>query len=413
MTDDGDVWIPQLADTPTRRTVLGLAGAGVVGAVGLGELSARTSLELDVAVPDDEWHVPGRDSRQTSTVPSAELRGEPREVWSLRLGERRLSDHSVPPLVVGEAVVFAHGHSVSAFDAASGTRRWTWASPRRGWYRGQVLVVGETVVVVGPERVRGLALDSGRQRWVFGRPVHERACRVGDAVAVVSEGADGDRLTLLDAATGKPHWRVGGRAGPAPLCLLDGTLFAVHGSQVVAFDPVDGTELFAVDAPLSSAAGLPYGVAAADGTVFFGMQPAGPAGDIGVEDPRVVAVDSANGEVTWTTDLDGDDGAVGSPQVAVSGGTLYGANSQADQVFALDVVTGERRWSAVLYGANGAVVVGDRVVARSDEAVVTVDAATGERVAAHELDDPGYGEMAYGDGRLYVRHDETLTALSW
>lgn len=416
MTDDDgdDVWVPQLEDTPTRRTVLGLAGAGVIGAVGLGELSARTPLELDAAVPDDEWHVPGRDSQQTSTAPSGELRGEPTEVWSLRLGERRLSDHSVPPLVVGDAVVFAHGHSVSTFDAASGDRRWTWVSPHRRGYRGQVLVVGETVVAVGPDRVRGLALASGRQRWVFGRRVRQRACRVGDAVAVVTEAADGDSLALLDAATGKPHWLGAGQTAPTPLCVLDGRLVGVDESRVVALDPVDGTELFAVDARMSSAFGLPYGVAAADGTIYFGMQPEGPAGDTGSEDPRVVAVGLSDGEVTWTTDLDGDDdGGVGSPQMAVSGGTVYGANWQADQVFALDARTGERRWVADLSEANGPVVVGDRVVARNDEAVVTVDAATGERVAAHELDDPGWGEMAYGDGRLYVRHEETLTALSW
>jgi len=411
--DDEDVWVPQFEGTPTRRTVLGLAGAGVVGAVGLGELSARTPLELDASVPDDEWHLPGRDSQQTRTVPNGELRGEPTEVWSGKPGERRLSDQPVPPLVVGDAVVFTHGHSVSAFDAASGERRWTWTSPRRGWYRGQVLVVGETVVVVGLDRVRGLALDSGRQRWMFGRLAHERACCVGDAVAVVTEGDDGDRLALLDAATGQPHWLGAGQTAPVPLCVLDERLVGIDDSQVVTIDPTDGTRLSAVDARTSSAVGLPYGVAAADGTVFLGTQPEGPAGDVGYGGPLVAAVDLSNGEVTWTTDLDGDDEAVGSPQVAVSGGTLYGTNWQADQVFALDAQTGERRWTANLRESNGLVVVGDRVIARNDHRVVALDAATGERVAAHELDDPGYGEMAYGNGRLYVRHDEILTALSW
>jgi len=402
MTDDGADSTSPSETTPTRRTVLGLAGAGVVGAVGLGELSARTPLQLDAAVPDDEWPVPGRTPRKPNAVPDVDVRGEPTVVWSRRPGERWNTFQSLPPLVAGETVVHAHAQGVSSFDAASGERRWTWSVAGDRGRGGQTLVVEDTVVVVGPDRVRGLELDSGRRRWAFGRGVHGRGCRVGDAVAVV---ADGD-LVLLDAATGRPHWRLGGRAGPTPLCVLDGRLFGVNDSQVVAVDPADGTELFAVDAPLSSTLSLPYSVSATDETVYIGMRPS----DGG---HNVVAVDTSDGAVSWVTNFVGANRVAGSPSVAVSGGTLHVTKYLEDRVVALNAATGDERWATSLFEVFGLLVVGDHVVARNDEAVVTFDAATGDRVATHELDPPGYGEMAYGDGRLYVRHDETLTALSW
>jgi outer membrane protein assembly factor BamB len=411
MTDGGDASEGAFEAKTTRRAVLGLAGAGLVGAVGLGELSARPELRLDASVPDDEWHVPGRTPARTGAVPDAEPRGEPTAVWRRSIPERGPTILPLPPLVADDTVVVGHHRGVSVFTAASGERRWTREIPDTGSRDGQVTVVGETVVVIGRERAWGLALDSGRTRWVVDhRSSGGRTCRVGNAVALVTDGL-ADEVSLLNAATGKPHWRGGGRPTPAPLCVLDGRLFGVADSRVMAVDPADGTRLFDAEVPISSALSFPYSVSAADGRVYLGMQPevdGQPRGG-----PRVVAVDRDGGEVAWTAEFGGADHEVGSPPTAVAGGTLYATNWQSDRVIALDAATGERRWAAELYDASGAVVVGDRLLALGEGQVVALDVDTGRRTAVHDLGAPGFGELAYSDGRLYVRREGTLTALSW
>jgi len=410
--DDGDDPAPPFETTPTRRTVLGLAGAGVVGAVGLGELSARTPLRLDASVPDDEWHVPGRTPARVGVVPGEGPRGDIETMWSRHVGELRY--YRTSPVVAGETVVCGAIDGLRAFAVGTGRERWHRSSTGYPADRGQMIVVNETVVANEGGAVVGLELTTGARRWRYEGLFSERLCRVGNAVAVV---ADREELVLLDARTGRPFWRMSlGSSLPDPLCVLDGRLFCAddavrgdHPGRVLAIDPVDGSVLFDRTAPISNFA-VPLTVSAADGRAFVGMQPS-------EEWRRLLAVDLADGSVTWSADFAAPEERgyiTGGPATAVADGVVYGVDGWGDRVLAHDASTGAELWTAESADptTDQPVVAGDRLLTRTEDSIVVWDRASGERLEV--FDRPrGYGGVAVAGDVLFERRDETLTALSW
>jgi outer membrane protein assembly factor BamB len=72
------------------------------------------------------------------------------------------SDVNVAPAVgSGVVVIMDRGGTTTAFDVATGTRRWYVQMLGRG-----ATVIGDTVIVLQDQAAHGLAIDTGLHRWV-------------------------------------------------------------------------------------------------------------------------------------------------------------------------------------------------------------------------------------------------------
>lgn len=132
-------------------------------------------------------------------------------------------------------------------------------------------------------------------------------------------------LTAL-TADGKRLWTVDGDAAGSPT-VVDGTVYVDVGSDVRAYEPEGGDELWRVTTDGDT--GSP---AVADGTVY-----------VGSFDTVLYALDAASGEEDWRFET--VKWANYAP--AVADGAVYLA-SWDTRVYGLDAGDGEKRWSVSL-----------------------------------------------------------------
>ncbi|MGC5383928.1 PQQ-binding-like beta-propeller repeat protein [Micromonospora chalcea] len=218
------------------------------------------------------------------------------------------------------------------FDAAAGTQTWRVTFPvERRTGRSETVapdlsVAAGQVVVRSGGNVLGYSLADGRRLWQTDadRLLPGRDCRLTDAQAagdqaVVTTLCDGDRGALLglDPATGKPRWKQDlpaaqqsdGVLSVDPLVSRPGlnteTFVArdATGKERAAFgNPVDGTRFS--DLPVnrsntvSGPAVRPY-LADAD-TLYLPTEPS-PVGDKMRQANQVVAIDLATGKRRWVS----------------------------------------------------------------------------------------------------------------
>ncbi|MEU8313473.1 MULTISPECIES: PQQ-like beta-propeller repeat protein [unclassified Micromonospora] len=218
------------------------------------------------------------------------------------------------------------------FDAAGGSQTWRATFPverRKG--RSTVTapdlsVANGQVVVRSGESVLGYSLADGKRLWQTDadRLLPGRDCRVADAQAagdqaVVTALCDGDRGALLglDPATGKPRWQQqlpaaqqsGGVLSVDPLVSLPGlsteTFVArdATGKERATFgNPVDGTRFS--DLPVNRSNTVegpeirPY--LADTETLYLPTEPS-PVGDDMRQADQVVAIDLATGKRRWVS----------------------------------------------------------------------------------------------------------------
>nr|WP_245241198.1 PQQ-binding-like beta-propeller repeat protein [Streptomyces spiramenti] len=248
--------------------------------------------------------------------------------------ERRTGPASAAPLHHGDGLYVALAGSDASgmvvLDPADGSPRWR-HSTRLGVF-AEPVADGDTVYLCGLDRtVHALDAATGQVRWtfethgqVFNSPVlHEGQLHVatGNGVMHTLDTADGGELRRFTGG-GQPLAPV--RAESGLLLLADRV-----DSRLYALDPATGEETWSV-----AAAGGPTGLATAGDTVLLG------AGR------RLTAFGTEDGEERWRADA-----APEHCPVTVVGTTACHRSAEAE-VVALDLETGEHRWS---HEADGAV----------------------------------------------------------
>jgi outer membrane protein assembly factor BamB len=211
---------------------------------------------------------------------------------------------------VGDDVVFflAEDHSVHAIDKGAGKERWSVALPiQPSLLPGLASVLLPGRLIVPDQDVFSLDPATGAIQWRFQAPFGRRpgydAPAVGDSLLYFGSGSG--HLFAIEQSTGRLRWAR-----------------SVGDTTDAVFRPV-----------------------IANGVVYVGvtLYPPSP----GVIGSRIVALDAASGDVRWTRDLPSlvDKPAAGTRNVLVAGSLLY-ATSGDGIVHALDVATGQTRWTA-------------------------------------------------------------------
>lgn len=294
----------------------------------------HTPISLPAAMPVSDWPQFGRHpSHLTSDTP-----------WN---GPHRLWRHSI-------------GAGISepgwlAFAALGSNGRGAIQSP-------PVIAEGKIYTRDAQGVVRAWTWPEMKSLWVFNpKPKKVRSTDIGGGVAVDGDTVyivDGIAQTIaVDAATGKPKWRVEiGTPGRSAPTVAEGKVY---------FGTID-ERLFALDAKTGNQIWT-YQAATVD-TVIFG-QPAPAVVDgvvlAGFGSGDLVALRAASGEVVWSDNLGGSNGRGamldlscirGAP--VISSGTAY-AISMSSVLVAIDMRSGRRLWEREVAGMNMPVVCGD------------------------------------------------------
>ncbi|WP_394346458.1 PQQ-binding-like beta-propeller repeat protein [Haloarcula amylovorans] len=336
---------------------------------------------------------------------------------------------------------------------------WTHDAPE--WFLGTAPPIrrGETLHIAGNGL---LALDSETGERQFGHPgpygsaparVRSSVYETDTLAVTASSGvfglnaSGGLRIPLLGERFGVERW--GGSQSPRPSFFgpadsatpvtADGTIYtAIPGANAVAaLDPDDGGVRWRNTHHEDDAASAEFNrPAVRDGLVFVTNWPrqatayraetgerhwqreldeqmvlAPVATDAGVVVQTrngVQLLDTADGSTLWSRDLDAN--AVESAP-AVADGTIFAADEQ-ESLHALDLRTGEPRWTTPFDGPTSPVVADGVVYAvRSQVALVAVDAESGEQLFEYEPSEVPLSAPVVGDGVLYATNRRRVIAL--
>jgi len=276
----------------------------------------------------------------------------------------------------GDAVIAAYPSAVTAFDAVTGSTRWTAMTPFKPIW---MTATDDTVYVTGGYTGAVAAYDSatGTQRWTVALPAEyfagSVASETGGKVAVLSAF---NEFVILDPATGQlisrvPHF-TGGSAGVA-FDVSNGELFigsaGESGGQVGLYDLATGAARWMLDVPSNTLSNPVF----TESAVVFSAD----GGD-------VYSVDRVSGTVLWQAGL-----SVPGERVALGGDGIIAAAAAGGDIEVFDIASGAQvvRVSANASGSNyGQLGVGGGVVTVKayDASVEFYDATTGDYIDASE-----------------------------
>ena len=269
-------------------------------------------------------------TRAMAISPSAE---SPRRIWNVGVAgssnKRRLA--AAPVIGGGKLYVMDTGGQVSAFDAATGARRWQHGFNVSGRTAGSLFGGGasyddgKVYVTTGLGEVAALDAATGNQLWTAkpAGPLRGSPTVAFNAVYVMTMD---NRIHALNAEDGKLLWNESGSSGQ--------------------------TGVFGVAAP-----------AAGSGTVIAGYS----TGEISAyryENGRTLWSDalartSISTQVGVLTDVDADP--------IIDGGRVY-ALGQGGRMAAYELVSGQRIWELNLAGISTPAVAGDWIFTLTDDA---------------------------------------------
>jgi len=323
-----------------------------------------------------------------------------------------------PTFAAGTVYAGAEDGSVLALDARTGARRWVFRADGR--IRTRPTVAGGDLYVQADDGVLyKLDAASGKLRWrvkIVERPIERlpfdnpksRYDRFGSDV-VVSEGRlfvgthDG-RLLALDPKNGARVWafEAGDAVLAAPALAAGRVLFGSYDRFVYALDSKSGRELWRRDTR-----GAVVSTPGIDGDRVV----------VGNRAYDLLGLDARTGEVAWKRYI-WMSWVESNP--TLRGGVAYIGSSDAAAVFAVEVATGKRRWSADVHGwAWGQPAVTETRVyagtssqvgylAQHEGGVVALDRATGAMVWRYPAPAPESGPYGFpgspapGTGLVFV-----------
>ncbi len=366
---------------------------------------------------------------------------------------------STPRLSGTTLYVGSLDHDLYALDAISGDE--LWRVHTGGWVVARPLVTADRVVFSGVDGVVYAVPLGGPSElpadppWPDpGTPRFTTAAGIATPHLLWRQEVRGPRRLLvdggrvvvttaagvvdLDAASGDVLWRFAAAGGVEAAPLVDGgrVFFGSTGGVVFSLASERGTELWRH----RLGAGTVAGAAAADGVVYLGD-----------DDGRVYALDEATGAALWSAQTGhfvndaplvlADRVLVGScdeyvwafgrrrgrtlwkshaGECVVSDGVVWGDlaiyGSYSGEVVALDVATGDRRWTFATRGPHiwyrPLVAAGTVYVGSGDYNLYALDAASGEERWRFETGNRALTEVArHGAAILFGSHDRHLYAV--
>ncbi|WP_435179032.1 PQQ-binding-like beta-propeller repeat protein [Halorussus sp. AFM4] len=406
-----------VSDSARRSALRGL-GCGLVGlgsgvvASGASRLGAAAGAQPpdadDAGAAGPDWPMARYDAAGTGYNPRASgPKDAVRERW-VREPDGFSGGTGSPILLDG--TLSATGQVLLALDAATGETRFA----HEGSYRSSPARAAaeayatDTLAVTAPAGVSGLNAGGGLsllgrqfgvERWhgpggepdvsVFGAPTATPPVAVDGTVYAAIPRTE--HVVALDASSGRERWRASPGDELHRPAVRDGRLYAVNWPhRATAYDAGDGGQLWQTD--LVDQMVLP--------------PTATPGGVVVPQRTGISALDAEDGSVRWRFDHDGNatEGAA-----AVAEGTVYVQSDREDgTLHALDLETGDERWSAPISGDATPVVADGVVYARAYSDLVAVDASDGTVRWRYDSKLP-LSTPAVGDGVVYaVSHGRVL-----
>ncbi|NHX37175.1 PQQ-binding-like beta-propeller repeat protein, partial [Halolamina sp. R1-12] len=310
---------------------------------------------------------------------------------------------SSPTVANGTVYLGSYDGSLYAFDADTGTQKWSAATGDS--ISGSPTVANGTVYVGSADNsLYAFDADTGTQKWsaATGDNIKSSPTVANGTVYV---GSWDNSLYAFDADTGTQKWSTatGGNIHWTSPTVANGTVYVGSYSQSLhAFDADTGTEKW------SAATGdnIKSSPTVANGVVY-----------VGSDDNSLYAFDAGTGTQEWSFATGGRIDS--SPTVA--NGTVY-VGSWDNSLYAIDADTGSQKWSAATGGsvrssptvANGVVYVGS-----NDNSLYAFDTShskdsSGSRHELHTLGHVGPVEGSTSlSGLTTSATDSTSTYLTW
>jgi outer membrane protein assembly factor BamB len=332
---DGDPKTPTIGN---RQPILSRIATDVAADPAL----AGVAVVVPPAQVNEAWSQAGGNA--SKSVGHVALAAAPARVWTAQIPGTSKRERLAAAPVVGGGMLYAvdTNGAVQAFDAATGTRRWSYQTDVEKDFRPSSFGGGVTHF-------------EGRVYATSG---------AGDVVA-------------LDAGSGAEIWRVR-PAGPlrgSPTVAFNAVFAMTQDNQIFALALDDGRVLWQ-DAAAGGDSGV-FGVAApaaGQGTVIAGYSTG-----------EIVAYRYENGRTLWSdalsrtsistsvstlTDVDADP--------IIDNGRVY-ALGQGGRMAAYELVTGQRIWELSLAGISTPVVAGEWIFTLTDDArILAIARSTGK-----------------------------------
>ena len=300
---------------------------------------------------------------------------------------------SSPAVVNGVVYICSGDGNVSALNASTGAKLWSYQS------LGRVLdspAVANGVVYFGSDDTNVYAINAttGAKLWSFATegPV-ESSPAVANGVVYVANRPG--KIYALKAATGTTLWSyaTGGSQLISSPAVVNGVVYiGSDDNNVYALNASTGTKLWS----FTTGGYVASSPAVANGVVF-----------IGSADGNVYALNAATGARLWSYKTRFN---VESPP-AVANGVVY-VSSFDNNIYALDASTGAKLWSyftAGAFGSSPAVANGVVYVGGGDGNIYALSASTGAKLWSYFLGVPypGVAEAlisspAIVDGVVYI-----------
>ena len=315
-------------------------------------------------------------------------------------------------VVVDDHIYFgsADGHLYAAHKS-DGSLLWKFQTG--GAIAGAPAVAGSTVIVAGRgDYIHALDAATGAPRWSFQmQPIvpAETAWDYFTATPVVDNdqvlvGSGDGHLYALDLAAGKLRWKfkTGDRIRATPLVVGD-----------TVYQPSGDDHVYAISAATGSlqwkyateGTGLERGLSFMRSDIF--TRPSLQDGLLvfGSRDSNVYAIDSVTHEKRWSFTYD----STWAMSTTVDAGTVYVGWSTNNMICALDLGTGEKKWEfkAGAHTYTTALIVGDDTYwGSADGKIYNLDKSTGVKKWAYDIGSEVYSSLAHDSGTLYVGADD-------